>query len=1226
MASFDKSRVEAQLIDFDTAFYFQYYPDLLHLKEAKALKMHYLEYGIKEGRKKNLAEATRDFESRFGPVPKDFSPQLYSLFNEDLARTFSHDWQIAFHYLEFGRKEGRRYKALDHHNEHHKGGQPFLPWVGLFRYADFVASAQGWLDQTPQTKEQAVRIFIEVGIERLAPLNLDHTFDPGFYRSAYDFDDFITDAALYRHWLNIGIPRGFFPSEEKALQDYVSSHQYPPSFDWIGYKSALPKREAQGLRNRVEVLHHLFEHGFEGGLTNHIFGHHAGELFGSIGDYHLIRGHYPLAIAAYDRASAGNKAALGVVHLRGDAHAALGNNAAAHADFVRAAAGPCASVWSHIHAARTAVADGSFEKSFDLLAKAHPKWVKKAEFRATVNDIIEQFFASKTQAAMALYEAGDRHIADAYMFEALDAVRARITQLEELPPALPVASKGHVAILADHNLAQCKHYRVEQKLCQLKHAGIAAQAFRHNDLAPFIRSLLGARAAIFYRVPAFPSIIRGILTANALGIPTYYEVDDLIFDASHYPDTFESYEGQISKAEYNGLLYSVPLFRYAMGLCKHGIASTTPLALQIEPVVQNHDCLVLRNGLDERNSVAIDMGRAQHPVRDTVSIFYGSGTKAHNSDFNELAGPALLSVLERYDNVRLVIVGHLRRRPEFERFSSQITQLDFVPNLEQYWSLLAASDINLAVLRPGLVADCKSEIKWLEAAVLQVPSIVSATATYREILENGVDALLAEDGAAWTKALHRLILDRDLRRDIGAAARRKALRHYSLESVAKQLRTSSGLETAPAGRGIDTSNDAQEREGTKCKMKVLVCNVFFPPQSYGGATRVVSDNVDYFKDQCPDIELSIFATDDGISPPGRLRFDQYRDIPVFRLSTPSECNMDWRPFNPENEEIFERILDTVGPDIVHFHCIQRLTASIVEIAFRRKIPYLVTVHDGWWISDHQFFVDQDDILRLPSADVYETIPRPNISLIESIARRQRLAGLLDGAAQILSVSKQFAEIYRRAGCRNVVAIPNGVSPITPAPRHKSADGRLSLGHVGGRSAHKGATLTEAVFRTMHFDHLKFTMIDMTMEPGTRNERIWGNTPVLLCGSYPQDQVGELYASFDVLLAPSIWPESFGLVTREALAQGLWVVASNRGAVCECIKDGENGFVIDVSDSRALTEVLKKLDADVKRYQTPPPRAHASMRTAADQGAELAELYRKISAVEKVAYPSSDFRG
>jgi hypothetical protein len=227
--------------------------------------------------------------------------------------------------------------------------------------------------------------------------------------------------------------------------------------------------------------------------------------------------------------------------------------------------------------------------------------------------------------------------------------------------------------------------------------------------------------------------------------------------------------------------------------------------------------------------------------------------------------------MERNSTIRLVVVGYLSLRPEFERFSSRITRFDFVADLDEYWPLIAAADINLAVLSPGVMSDCKSEIKWLEAAILQVPSVVSGTATYKEILEDGVDALIVEDHAAWAAALDRLIEDYDLRCSIGAAARRKALQLYSIESGAELLRKELDV-TKASGRDVIPSKDMRRQDGNS-KMKVLVCHIFFTPQSYGGATRVVQDNVDYIKDQCPDIELSIFATDEGISSPGHFRFD-----------------------------------------------------------------------------------------------------------------------------------------------------------------------------------------------------------------------------------------------------------------------------------------------------------------------------------------------------------------
>ena len=53
-----------------------------------------------------------------------------------------------------------------------------------------------------------------------------------------------------------------------------------------------------------------------------------------------------------------------------------------------------------------------------------------------------------------------------------------------------------------------------------------------------------------------------------------------------------------------------------------------------------------------------------------------------------------------------------------------------------------------------------------------------------------------------------------------------------------------------------------------------------------------------------------------------------------------------------------------------------------------------------------------------------------------------------------------------------------------------------------------------------------------------------------------DKMPIFYSNHDVLIAPSIWPESFGLVTREALSAGLWVIASDAGALAEPILKSE----------------------------------------------------------------------
>jgi glycosyltransferase involved in cell wall biosynthesis len=56
---------------------------------------------------------------------------------------------------------------------------------------------------------------------------------------------------------------------------------------------------------------------------------------------------------------------------------------------------------------------------------------------------------------------------------------------------------------------------------------------------------------------------------------------------------------------------------------------------------------------------------------------------------------------------------------------------------------------------------------------------------------------------------------------------------------------------------------------------------------------------------------------------------------------------------------------------------------------------------------------------------------------------------------------------------------------------------------------------------------------------------------------------EFYAVTKLLLMPSLWNESFGLVAAEAMLIGIPVLASNRGALPETL--GNAGFLFDIPD-------------------------------------------------------------
>jgi glycosyltransferase involved in cell wall biosynthesis len=880
----------------------------------------------------------------------------------------------------------------------------------------------------------------------------------------------------------------------------------------------------------------------------------------------------------------------------GDAMAGQQLNGHALTRYMAAIAGCTPTLSLLLKAAKSAIVLDNLDEAIALLRQSETIFGAQPKWRDLLLDYFEAKLHRIADTAFGYYSAGNRTQGDAILLQLIKETEADFLQLYPLGAPIPTDGHRRVLVYAEINLLQCKHYRVDQKISALTALGYKPELYKLDEVEKLIGSLPGAEALIVYRYPAWPTVIRAILVARRLGIPVFFEIDDLLFDSAEYPDSFQSYGGQIDARTYVDLQFGVPLFRAAAQLCDYGIASTEPLAEELRKTVRSGKAWVVPNSLDDRieRTVAISS-----PVRqDGVTIFYGTGTRAHNSDFDQLVGPALLTTLANRPQVRLVIVGHLSLSPEFEPFLSRIIKIDFVEPAEAYWQLLASADINIAVLNLSLMADCKSEIKWLEAAAFSIPSVVSPTAAYKQALTDGHDVLFAQTPQDWASAFERLIDDHELRNRIGHAAKATAQSHFSQEMAAKALATS-----------LDYVRSA--RKTRSVKPKLMLANVYFPPQTIGGATRVLKDNVDAYLDMglSEDFDLAILTTDAGVQPPGKLRVDSYRGLPVFRISTPEEVNMDWRPSNPAIGAVFARINDIWKPDIVHFHCIQRLTGSVVDICRQNRIPYVITAHDAWWISDYQFLTDETNQIVDPSSSAVRPPPPTGITEGQSRNRASYLKSLLTGAHAVLGVSNRFSDIYRSAGIQNVKTVANGLPRLTIETRRSSPDGRIRLAHVGNVTHHKGFPLVRRALMEGRFANLRLTAVDHSRRPGEVRTEVWGKTIVDIVGPLSQDAMPSFYAQHDVLLAPSIWPESFGLVTREALAAGLWVIASDRGAIGEEVVSGVNGFIVDVESHLPLQQVFADLDANYDQYlRSPPP---TKLRSSDDQAKDLMALYREV---------------
>ncbi|WP_019505376.1 tetratricopeptide repeat protein [Pleurocapsa sp. PCC 7319] len=822
-------------------------------------------------------------------------------------------------------------------------------------------------------------------------------------------------------------------------------------------------------------------------------------------------------------------------------------------------------------------------------------------YRALKDSLLKRWNGMLAQGDILLKQK-ERAEASAIFRQAIRLFR-EFSYVPQLDGAKEIPQKPSVVLVVDDHLSQCLRYRVEQKIEQLEHAGIAVQYFPWRDVKLAKSALHFCHAVIFYRVPALPDLIETIEYAKAINKVVFYEIDDLIFDEKEYPDPIESYGGQVSEDQYRGLLRGTTLFNEAMALCDYGIASTPALAKHIEQVVAKKTCFVHRNALDSLNSEFIQLNIPKIK-RDYVSIFYGSGTKAHNADFEKLVAPAIAKILEQYPQVRLTLMGYLTLPKILIPYQEQIDRINLIRDVAVYWEFLRQADINIAVLLPTPVNNCKSELKWFEAGCLGVPSIVSNTQTYEEILTDGVDALIASNTNEWYVKLKSLVTNSQLRHKIAKAAYNRVWREYNIPVMADNIKSI-------VMAGIELETKAGKLKPRTTKKKLLIVNVFYPPQSIGGATRIVKDNVDVLKANYGDeYEISVFTTDDGNPHPYEILEYSYEGVNVTKVSSPMMEGMDWQCENPKMYEIFTHYLEFNQPDLIHFHCIQRLTGSVLEAAADLNVPYLVTVHDAWWISDYQFLVNDKGIECNYQQNDPVVTANDTKDIVSSLKRKRYLKQRLEQASAVLAVSEAFTEIYRRNGIVKIQPNRNGIIPQPCLARKPSPSGKVRLAHIGGMAAHKGYFLFQKAVKTAQLENCEVVVISHGQVEGSVNHDLWCTTPVQFIAKIPQTKIYEFYSTIDVLMAPSMWPESFGLVTREAAAAGVWVVASNKGALSEDLIPGENGDVFNPDNIEELIGILQKIDREPQKYQQ-LLHQNIPIRTTKKQVDELLKIYQNI---------------
>lgn len=263
-----------------------------------------------------------------------------------------------------------------------------------------------------------------------------------------------------------------------------------------------------------------------------------------------------------------------------------------------------------------------------------------------------------------------------------------------------------------------------------------------------------------------------IYKANKNKVKVLFDLDDLVFD---YSDLGLIIDVVGKKNIFYWVGYFWGIRRIAKGV--DGFLTTNEFLGKKLKRSFNKDYKVIRNSLNSEQIKISEECVKNKKQHECFVIGYFSGSPTHKNDL-DVALPEVLEFLRCHENAKLRIVGYMSFDERAKEFLEN-EQIEFIPPVDfrKLQRLMSEVDVNIAPLVINDFTNCKSELKFFEAAVVETTTIASPTYTFKKAIYDGKNGFLAQQGE-WYDKLEYLYKNPEENKKIAKEAKKYALKHY----------------------------------------------------------------------------------------------------------------------------------------------------------------------------------------------------------------------------------------------------------------------------------------------------------------------------------------------------------------------------------------------------------------------------------------------------------------